>query len=570
MSDTDLLVTLVLALGAAGAGALLAVALRQPLMLGYIGAGMAIGPHTPGFEADSQAVEQLADVGVILLMFAIGVQLSFSDLVRLSRTTGMGAALQVVVLVAAGYGVGLLLGWGRLESLFFGAVVSNSSSTVISKVLGERGEESTVHGRLSIAWSTVQDFSTVVLVVLLTSLSEGDGDNLALDISRSVAIAMLYLAVIIPAGLWLIPRLFDRLAGIASAEVFVLGSVGVALGIAYLGQVFGVSVALGAFVGGVLVARSDISHEVLGQVTPIRDIFAGLFFVSVGMLIDPQLVLDEPWLVLVGAALIVPFKAAVSAGILVALRIRPKTALLTGVLLGQSAEFSFLLARVGTETEAVSPEVFGIMLASAAASIVLAPLGLRAAYPVANAIERRTPVQGPEEVGGETPALANHAVLCGYGRVGRIVYQALAQHAIPCVVIEQDAETITELRQQGVTAFRGGAGNRFLLEKAGIAHAWALLLAIPDPLAARQAIATARQLNPGIDIVVRTHSAAERTHLEQSGANEAVLAELELALELSRHALNRFGIAEPIADRVLAEIRFAHGGRRRDAREAEI
>jgi CPA2 family monovalent cation:H+ antiporter-2 len=176
---------------------------------------------------------------------------------------------------------------------------------------------------------------------------------------------------------------------------------------------------------------------------------------------------------------------------------------------------------------------------------------------------------GPDPGEADT-GLVNHAVLCGYGRVGRIVYQSLAAHAIPVVVIEQDGAIISELREQGVVAFRGGASNRFLLEVAGVARAWSFLVAIPDPVAARQAVSIARQLNPAIDIVVRTHSPAERTYLERAGANEAVLAELELAIELSRHALSRFGIAEPIADRVLADIRFAHGGHTHDHREAEL
>jgi CPA2 family monovalent cation:H+ antiporter-2 len=541
-------------------------------MLGYVIGGVAIGPYTPGFEADTRAVEQLADIGVILLMFAIGVQLSLDDLLRVGRAATAGAAVQVLVLIGVGYGAGLLLGWGQLESLFFGAVISNSSSTVISKVLGERGEEGTFYGRLSIAWSTVQDFSTIVLIVLLTTLAEGDHDRLALDVARSLGLAGLFLALVIPAGLWLIPRLFARLADVASAEVFVLGSVGLALGIAYLGQAFGVSVAIGAFVGGVLVARSDISHEVLGQIAPIRDIFAGLFFVSVGMLIDPELVLEQPLLVLVAVGLIVAVKGSFSTAVLWAMRFPPKTAVLGGVLLGQSAEFSFLLARAGTETEAVSEDVFGIMLASAAVSIVLAPLTLRAAHPVAATLEARATAGGSQrrDPGEVDIGLVNHAVLCGYGRVGRIVYQSLAAHSIPVVVIEQDGAIVSELREQGILAFRGAASNRFLLEKAGIARAWSFLVAIPDPVAARQAVTIARLLNPAIDIVVRTHSPAERTYLERAGANEAVLAELELAIELSRHALGRFGIAEPIADRVLADIRFAHGGHSHDHREAEL
>lgn len=564
------------ALGAAGVGALVAVGLRQSLVLGYIAAGLFIGPYTPGIEADGPAVEQLADIGVILLMFAIGVQLSLPDLLRVGRVATGGALLQVALMIAIGYGVGLLLGWDHLEALFFGAVISNSSSTVMSKVLGERGEEDTTHGRLGIAWSTVQDLSTIVLVVVLSSLAEGDSDRLVVDVAGSLALAALYLAIVIPIGWWLLPRLFNRLASVASSEVFVLGTTGVALGIAYLGQEFGISVALGAFVAGILVARSDISHEVLGQIAPIRDIFSGLFFVSVGMLIDPRLVIENLHLVLIGVVLIVVVKGAIVSGFLGALRYSPKTAILTGVVLGQSAEFSFLLARVGTDTGAISSEVFGLMLGSAAVSIVAAPLVLRAAHPLSEAIEARTPGPDPDPIDDDTEIeaaadeLSNHAIICGYGNVGRIIHKSLLEHSVKCMIVEQDAGLVQELRDQGHLVIRGNAANRFLLDRVGIPRAWCLVVAIPDPLSARQVVSLARAMNPDMDIVVRTHSSAERTHLEQQGANEAVFGQLELALEMSRHALRRYGVAQPVAERVLTQIRFEHGGRGRDVREDEL
>jgi len=551
------------ALGAAGVGALLAASLRQPVVLGFILAGLAIGPYTPGIEADIPAVEELADLGVILLLFAIGAQLSFGEMLKVGPVALVGGGVQVILMIAVGWAVGIALGWGDLESLFFGAVLSNSSSTVLSKVLGERGEEDSVHGRLALAWSTVQDFSTVVLVVVLTTLAEGERSRLALDVTKSVGLAALYLVIVIPAGMLLLPRFFNWLASLGSSEVFMLGTAGVALGIAYLASVFGISVALGAFVGGILVARSDLSHEVLGQIIPLRDLFSGLFFVSVGMLIDPELVWRNLHLVLVGVVLIVLVKGGMASVLIYLFRYRAKTAVLSGVILGQSAEFSFLLARVGAEVDAVSPDVFGLMLTSAAASIVLAPYLLKAAQPVAAAADQRFSAAKEEEPIEPPPdgVLANHAVICGYGGVGEVILSALQRGEVNCVVIDQDASVVQGLREEGLVALQGNAANPVLLERAGIGRAWSLIVATPDPLAVRQIVSIGRRLNPTIDIVVRTHSNAERAFIEGQGANEAVLGEMELGFEMSRHVLRRFGVAGPIAERVLQELRVLQGGR---------
>ena len=561
--ESNLLSTLVIALGAAGFGALAAAWLRQPVVVGYIVAGLVIGPNTPGIEASVPGVEQLADLGVILLLFVIGVQLSLADLVKVGPVALVGGSAQVLLTIGLGWAVGVALGWGHLESLFFGAVLSNSSSTVLTKVLGERGEESTLHGRLALAWSTVQDFSTVILVVVLTTFAEGERDQLVMDVAEAVLLAAAYLVLVIPLGAFLLPRFFDWLASLGSSEVFVLGAAGVALGIAYLASVFGISVALGAFVGGMLVARSDISHEVLGQITPLRDLFSGMFFVSVGMLIDPELVLENFHLVGLGVLLIVLAKGAmVTAGVRM-FGYRPGTAILSGVILGQSAEFSFLMARVGAQVDAVSPEVFGLMLTSAAASIVLAPYLLRAAQPFAIAADQRFSARA-DTATSEPPvdqSVRDHAIICGYGRVGRVVHRALVRSRVSCVVIDQDGGLIRELRNEGVTALQGNAANATLLERAGISRAWTLVIATPDPLATRQILTIARRHNPRIGIMVRTHSAAERLFLESQGANEAVVGELELGFELTRHAMRRFGIAAPIVERVLQELRVEEGGR---------
>ncbi len=522
-------------------------------------AGVIIGPYTPGLTLDSASVEDLADIGVVLLLFLIGVQLSVREMLSVGRVAVLGGLAQVLLTIAAGYGVGVMLGFDWLEALFFGAVISNSSSTVISKILGERGEMDTGYGRVGIAWSTVQDLSTIALVVILSTLAEGDPDALLVEVAKATGLAALYMAIVIPIGLLTLPRFFAALSRLGSTEVFVLAATGVALGVAFLADVFGISVALGAFVGGMLVGRSDLSHEVLGQLTPLRDIFAGLFFVSVGMLIDPELLLSEFGLVLVVLALTVLFKGALSGGIAILFGYRGRTAVLTGAVLAQSAEFSFLLARVGTDVDAISDRTFGVLLAGAGLSIALAPLVLRASRPVGQYVEERLPLPALAELPGttDTARLTHHAILCGYGRVGRVIYRSLAEQAIDVVVIEQDAAAVEELRAHGKVALQGSASNPVLLSRAGLEHARVLIVAVPDPVSARQIVSVARKANPPLDIVVRTHSQSERQALERSGANEAVVAELEVALEMSRHALVRFGLVGQPAELVLRKVRRA-------------
>lgn len=558
LEDTDLLVTLAFALAAAGLGALVAALLRQSLVLGYIVAGMAIGPNTPGFVIDVPAVEQLADIGVVLLMFVIGIQLSFSDLRRVGGVAVFGGGLQVLVTIGVVYLVGVGVGFGRLESLFFGAVISNSSSTVLSKVLSERGELDSIHGRISLAWSTVQDFSTVILVVILTTLAEGSTESLGLDLLKAIALAGAFLALVVPVGLFALPFFFGYISRLQSSEVMTLAGAGVALGVAYLAEEFGISVALGAFVGGILVGRSDVSHEITGTLSPLRDLFSGMFFVSVGMLIDIDVVLSNWWLVGITLLLIIAFKGVLSGAITLAFRYRGRTAVLTGATLGQSAEFSFLLARLGIELDAVSADVFGLMLAGAAISIVLAPTVLTMVQPLGRVVERRLPLPPEADVVEDLiPPLGfrGHAILAGYGRVGRVVLEALGQQAIDVVVIEADAGRVEELRARGVPVLQGSTSNPVLLERAGLREARVMIVAIPDAAAARRIVELAREMNTGIDIVVRTHSQSERRYLEERGVDEAVVGELELALEMSRHTLRRFGMADAPAELLLRKIR---------------
>ncbi len=546
MESSALLVNLVIALVAALVGALITARLGQSVMLGYILAGVAIGPFTPGFTGDPETVEALADLGVILLMFAIGVELSLRELLRVGRVALLGASAQISTMVGVGYLIGAALGWEPLEGILFGAVTAISSAVVFGKLLGDRGETESEHGRIALAWSSVQDLWTIVMVVVLTALAEG-GDSLLPSVLWALGKAALFLTLVATLGSVALPWIFDHVAGLRNREVFVLVTAAVALGMAYASSFFGLSLALGAFIAGIVVSESDLSHQVLGEIMPLRDIFAALFFVSVGMLVDPAFALQNLPLVLLALALILLLKPVLSAGITKLLGYPTGVALLAGITLAPSAEFSFLLARLGLDLEVVSTGIFNVMLAGAAGSIVLFPLLYRVAGPLTRWVERQLPevplATHPDLEEGSGKAPRRHAVICGYGRVGSVIGPALERRGFPYVVIEQDPDLVRELREKGIPALLGSASNPVLLERAGLARARILLVAVPDPIATRLIVEHALRMNPDVDIAVRTHSWAERDFMVRRRVGKAVMGELEMALELTEYALHRFGVS---------------------------
>jgi CPA2 family monovalent cation:H+ antiporter-2 len=540
---SSLLVNLALALAVAIIGAAIALRLRQSVILGYLLAGVAIGPFTPGVVGDIQTVEALANIGIILLMFTIGIQLSLRDLVRAGRVAIGGGTVQVLAMIGLGAAVGHLLGWQPVEGLFFGAVLSNSSSTVLSKVLDERGASGSPEGRLALAWSTVQDLSTIVLVVVLSALATGR-DNPTEELALALGRAAIFLILILPVGSWVLPRLFLRIAALGSREVFVLSVAAVALGVAWLASLFGLSLALGAFVAGVVVAESDLSYQILGEAMPLRDLFAGLFFVSVGMLVDPLFAWHNWPLVLLTAALIIVVKGALSAALTWALRLPLVVALPTGALLAQSAEFSFLLARLGSDLGAVSDLAFNVMLAGSAISIVVAAPVYALAKPVARWAQHQLP---PSPLAtfppGDTTPLRGHVVLCGFGQVGSAIAAVLERRGLRWVAIDLDQRVVQRGRERGGAILLGDAGMPVVLDQTGLKGARALVIAIPDPLTTRRIVDYARQVNPQLTIVARANSREERDFLVARGVTVAVVGELEAAAEMARFTLQRFGVS---------------------------
>jgi len=553
LTDTGILVTLALALVAAAVGGAIAVRLGQSPILGYVVGGLVIGPYTAGPVAEPATVAALADIGLVFLLFAVGLELSLRDLVRVGRVAIAGGTIQVVVMVIVGYLAGLAMGFQPLESLFLGAFVSQSSSAVMAKILGERAELDTAHGHVALGWATLQDLSTIVLVVLLSALAHG-GD-LVNEIAISVAKTGLFLVILLPLGLKVLPWLFERVAILRSREMFILTVVAVALGTAYVSELFGLSLALGAFLAGLLVSESDISHHVLGELSPVRDVFAALFFVSIGMFVNPGFVLTSFSLVLIAVLLIVPGKGALIAGLSRLFGVPGYAAVLAGVIMAQAGEFSFLLARIGVEAGVVGENMFSLMLASAALSIVIAPTAASCTPGLLRRFNRRfaTHIEPPL-----TPAVAplrRHVVLCGYGRVGRLIASALERRGFPFIVVEVDPRVCRELRSIGIPVIQGPAENLRSLERADLEHAQIVVVTMPDPLAVRQVVHFVRRSHPRLQVVARAGSPAERAQLEREGVGEVVVAQTEIALEMARFTLSRLGVSGPETQAIVQGLR---------------
>ncbi|HEX7067923.1 MAG TPA: cation:proton antiporter [Candidatus Limnocylindria bacterium] len=547
---TGLELTLLIALAAALVLGAVAHRLGIPPMLGYIVAGLAVGPATPGFVAGREEVLALADVGVALLMFSIGLQFSIAEL-RLAGTRILaGAPVLVATTMAIGAGTGLALGWDLIEALFIGAAVAICSTVVLVKVAGEAVLHTTTYGRTALGISIVQDLVTITLVVVLSAIGSRAEESLE-SLVLSGAIALGFVALVVIGGSRALPRLLAFIAGLRSRELFVIGVAVIAIGTAFAAASLGVSVALGAFVAGLALADSDLTASVLGEIVPLRELFSTFFFVSIGVLLQPVAIF-EAWPIVLALLLIITFGKAVPAAILATLDgQRPSSALRAGALVGQSGEFSFVLASTGLTLGAVRPETFSLAMGAVVISILTSEPLLAGARRLGDWLDSRT--SRPELPGDEPGAgLRRHAVILGYGRVGRSVARVLESRGFAWVAVEGDYAIAREARIGGAPIIYGEAGAQSVLDQARVSDALALVVAIPDALATRQAIVYARGRNPRVEVVARAHSEAEEVELRQLGAMRIVVAERELGNQLVRHALRRFGVSDREVAAILA------------------
>lgn len=560
MEDYRLIADLVLALGAAFLGGITAHRLGQPVLIGYILAGILIGPNTPGFVADHANVEILANLGVAFLMFTIGVELSFSELMRVRRVALITGGIQIPLTIAIGTIAGMAIGWSWQAAVLLGGGFAISSTIVALKLSVSRGEADSPQARTALGIGIVQDLSLVPMIAILPMLS-GNTGNLALSLVRSVGTAAIALGIVIVLGTRLVPPLLYVVARTGSRELFLLTIVLIALGTALASESAGLSLALGAFLAGLVVSESEFDSHVLAEIIPLRDLFATLFFVAVGMLLEPEFIVRNAGVVIALLLTLVIGKLLITGGALLAAGANYRTSTLAAALLAQMGEFSFVLAGVGMADGIIGGDQYGIFLGVAVGSILVSPALLRVT-PALVAISDRLPgVRWKEHVqvgdASAPPDTPGHVVLCGYGRVGAVLGDVLDQHAFPYTVVEINPMTVRELRDRDVPAFYGDAGSDALLIRAGIERARVLVVTVTDLVAARAAIRRARVLNPGITIVTRATSRHEVDVHREAGADEIIQPEYEAGLQFVQHVLRRIGLSSDETGEIVASRRAA-------------
>jgi CPA2 family monovalent cation:H+ antiporter-2 len=563
--SVTLITTIAAALGLALILGFIAARLKLPPLVGYLIAGIMIGPATPGFVADVELSHQLAEIGVMLLMFGVGLHFSLEDLLAVRRIALPGAIVQIVVATALGATAATSWGWNLTASIVFGLALSVASTVVLLRALENRGVVETVNGRIAVGWLVVEDLVMVLVLVLLPSLSLtlGGNDKLMHQAGgRSVLTTLVltlcqvgfFIALMLIVGRRLFPKLLWHIARTGSRELFTLCIIAVAVGIAYgSAELFGVSFALGAFFAGMVMRESPLSHRAAEESLPLRDAFSVLFFVSVGMLFDPHVLIERPLQLLTVVAIIIIGKSLAAFFLVLLFRYPLNTALTVSASLAQIGEFSFILAGLGVSLGVLPTAGQNLILAGAIISIALNPLVFQAIEPAQTWIRARSKLaqalERPDDPLAALPMtvdlnrLAGQVVLVGYGRVGRRIGEALMARGIPFVVAEENREIVEKLRANDIPAVSGDASDPAVLIQAHIHRARVLVIATPDTLNARRMIETARTVNPRVEIIVRTHSEEEAALLEKENAGTVFFGEHELARSMIHHVLERYTTA---------------------------
>ncbi|AHF93724.1 sodium/hydrogen exchanger [Opitutaceae bacterium TAV5] len=540
-------------------------------IVGYLLAGIVVSPHTPGFVANKEMAEQLSEIGVILLMFGVGLQFHFKELLAVRRVAIPGALVQSATATLLGAVVVYGFGWSWPAGIVFGLALSVASTVVLTRVLVDNNHLHTPTGHIAIGWLVVEDLLTVFVLVLLPAIFGPGGDAGGSGIPLALGVATLKIGALVgftfAVGNWLIPRLLTFIAATGSQELFTLGVLAIALGIAVgSAALFGVSMALGAFLAGMVVGRSDFSLRAATDALPMRDAFAVLFFVSIGMLFDFSSLLESPWIALATLGVILIGKPAAALGLVVAMRYPFRVALSVAMAMAQIGEFSFILAAMGRQLKILPEQASNILVAAAVVSITLNPLLYRTVKPVEAWVSRRPWLwrwlnvhdHGARVANGKPEPDARHrAVIVGFGPVGQTVVRLMKDNDIEPIVVELNLETVQQLRTEGATAVYGDAGHRETLRQAGLKHADVLILSASSIEAGREVIRVARELNPRIRVLARTAYLHEVAALRVAGADRVFTGEGEVALAMTEFILGQFNATREQIDRERDRIRRA-------------
>lgn len=542
--NTPLISTVVVGLVLAFVLGALAQRVRISPLVGYLLAGVAMGPFTPGYVADQNIANELAEIGIILLMFGVGLHFSLKDLLSVRAIAVPGAVAQIAVATLLGMGLGWLLGWPVGGGLVFGLALSVASTVVLLRALQERRLVDTERGRIAVGWLIVEDLAMVLTLVLLPALAgllkgEGGGGLSAYAMAQPVLITLgkvaAFVIFMLVVGRRVIPWVLHYVAHTGSRELFRLAVFAISLGVAFGAAVlFDVSFALGAFFAGMILSESELSQRAANETLPLRDAFAVLFFVSVGMLVDPAIIVREPLPLLATVFIIIFGKSVAAFGIVRMFGYPASTALTISASLAQIGEFSFILVSLGVSLALLPDRGRDLVLAGAIISIMLNPLFfVLLDRMLAAKEEAATPAKPVEPAAPRVPLeaskLSNHVVLVGHGRVGSVVSTALRQAEIPILVIEDSPGSIEKLRQEGIEVITGNAAAPDMLQAANVGAARGLLVAIPDAFEGGQIVAKARAISATLPIIARAHSEEEIAHLRHHGANSVIMGEQEIA-----------------------------------------
>nr|WP_256350729.1 cation:proton antiporter [Acinetobacter sp. CWB-G5] len=561
--DVDLIILLAVGFGLALIFGYLAVRLRLPPLIGYLIAGIIISPNTPGIVADIHLANQLAELGVMFLMFGVGMHFSLNDLLQVRRIALPGAILQIAVATLLGIGVSMIWGWSFGSALVFGLSLSCASTVVLLKALGDRGLLNSVNGKIAVGWLLVEDLVMVLVLVLLPAtavllggeaLTGSADDNIWLTLGITLLKVVGFIAFMLIIGKRLVPMIMQFVARLGSRELFTLTVVAAAVSIAFGAyKIFGVSMALGAFFAGMVVKESDFSHRAEEETLPLREIFAILFFVAVGMLFDPRILVEQLVHVLAVVAIIMVGKTIAAMALVLFFRYPINTALTVGASLAQIGEFSFILATLGVSLKLLSLEGQNLILAGALISITLNSFVFSAIEPVQRWIRERSHLARLLERSGDPLAmlpdevsqdyLRDQVVIVGHGEVGRRITKQLMAEDIKVVIAEENREIVENLREKGIAAVSGMATDPGVLIQAHIQHARLLVLSPMDILDIHKIVDIAKTLNPEIQVLVCAESKEEAEVIRRDQIGEVYFAKEEMAKNMSNHILNQIQIA---------------------------
>lgn len=534
-------------------GGLAAQKLRQPLILGYIVGGILVGPFTPGPTLeDFRTLELLAEIGVILLMYSIGLEFSFGELVRVRWVALLGTPLAVLLSLGSGVLAAKAAGWPLQQGIAVGAVVSVASTMVLSRFLLERGELRTLHGRIMIGMVLVEDLLVVVMIIALPALGKGSaglsGVGFALGRAALVLIPVSFLA------LKLVPPLMTRVARTRSRELYLIVALALGFATAAIGQALGLSLAVGAFLAGLIVSNSEYAHETLAHLLPLRDTFVALFFVTIGALIRPAALLHNSGLIAILVLLVILGKFMIRTGIVALFGYPASTSVLVGVGLTQIGEFSFVLVRAARSAGLAGDDVYNATLATSLITILLNAALMRATPAWLHRRQMRREPEPPPEAAG---AMRDHAVILGFGRIGSLVGTAMETFSVPYVVVEMDPDIIRALRARGVACVFGDAGKPGILERASVERCRLVVVTVPEANPAIAAVRNVRKLNGAVPILARVHRAAYRENFLREGATEMVQPETEASAALVAAALQHLKLSGRSAQLYVESLRSA-------------